>query len=124
MQQEVVVKREKYAGTSNVSELNNYAWYGSDYIGGHNPVGCKKPNKLGLYDMSGNVWEWVQDTYSKGAYRKLKRNNPIYTDIGSSRVCRGGCWYDFPKGVQTFYRGYNTPDYRNENLGFRLVYVP
>jgi formylglycine-generating enzyme required for sulfatase activity len=117
-------REEKYAGTSNVSELNNYAWYGGDHGDGHNPVGRKRANGLGLYDMSGNVWEWVQDIYSKGAYRKHQRNNPIYTENGSSRVYRGGSWYDYPRGVRASYRGFNTPDVRNYGIGFRLVWIP
>ena len=69
-------KKEKYAGTSSDSDLVNYAWYTSNSGGKTHPVGQKRPNSLGLYDMSGNVREWVQDWYDENYYKYSPRNNP------------------------------------------------
>jgi len=113
-------KRGKYAGTSSDSELGEYAWYDSNSGGKTHPVGQKLPNGLGLYDMSGNVWEWVEDTYSSNAYQSHSRTNPIYTRQGSSRVRRGGSWNNNPRNVRCSNRN-NNPGNRNNNLGFRLL---
>ncbi len=83
-------KKEKWAGTSNESELMKYAWYRRNARGKTHPVGRKRPNGLGLYDMSGNVYEWVQDTFSESAYRQHSRMNPV-VEGGVYCVLRGGC---------------------------------
>ena len=68
-------KKEKYSGSSDVDSV---AWYNSNSGKSTHSVGTKAPNGLGIYDMSGNVWEWVEDIYSNNAYRNHSRNNPIY----------------------------------------------
>jgi formylglycine-generating enzyme len=68
-------KSEKYSGGNNVDSV---AWYNGNSGKQTHPVGRKQPNGLGIYDMSGNVWEWVEDIYSNSAYRAHNRNNPIY----------------------------------------------
>jgi len=108
-------------GTSNESELGEYAWYSKNSKRKAHPVGQKRPNFLGLYDMTGNVWEWVQDRYSRDAYSKHPRKNPIYTGRSSYRVFRGGSWFSLPWFVRATDRNYSTAGYRNDNLGFRLV---
>ena len=109
---------EKYAGGNDVDQV---AWYSSNSGRSTHPVGTKAPNSLGIYDMSGNVWEWCEDIYSKDAYIKHQRNNPIYTGGGSSRVYRGGCWFYGPRYVRCVDRSKFVPDYRYSSLGFRLA---
>lgn len=82
-------KREKYAGGNDVDAV---AWYGSNSGSRTHPVGQKQPNGLGLYDMSGNVWEWCQDWYGGSYYNQSSRDNPGGPSSGSSRVIRGGGW--------------------------------
>ncbi len=116
-------KREKWAGTSRESELGEYAWYsGNSGIRPH-PVGRKKPNGIGIYDMSGNVWEWVQDVYSGAAYSLHSRRNPVYTGRGAGHVFRGGSWYYDPKGIRATFRDHRTPAIiiRHHTIGFRLA---
>ncbi|MDP3259083.1 MAG: formylglycine-generating enzyme family protein [Thermodesulfovibrionales bacterium] len=85
-------KNEKYAGTSNESELGEYAWYSSNSGGKTHPVGQKKPNGLGIYDMSGNVFELVNDWYDSDYYKNSPKDNPKGPSSGQSRVLRGGSW--------------------------------
>ncbi|MEO5358729.1 MAG: formylglycine-generating enzyme family protein, partial [Nitrospirae bacterium YQR-1] len=87
------------------------------------PVGSYKVSEAGLYDMSGNVWEWVEDVYAADAYSKHSRNNPIYTGSGERRVYRGGGWSRNPQNVRCSLRYYYTPGFRNNSVGFRLKYV-
>jgi len=111
-------KPEKYAGGNDVDRV---AWYDSNSGSSTHPVGIKASNGLGIYDMSGNVWEWCEDIYSEDAYSKHQRNNPIYTNGGWGRVFRGGSWYSGPRSVRCAYRYRNLPDARFYSLGFRLA---
>ena len=92
-----------------------------DGYGASAPVASFKANGLGLFDMHGNVWEWVEDVYNSDAYLEHERNNPLYLGIGSGRVIRGGSWQSDLAGVRSSVRGQLPPDQGNQQTGFRLV---
>ena len=78
------------------------------------------PNSLNLYDMSGNVWEWIEDIYTDD-YANVGTNNPIYEGTGSRYVIRGGSWYNRPQSVRCTNRSSSSPAISNSRLGFRLL---
>ena len=115
-------RQEEYAGTSSESNLGEYAWYSANSGRKTHPVGQKKPNGLGLYEMSGNVWQWVQDVY--GDYPSSSVTNPTGPSSGSYRVNRGGSWFDLAQLCRTAVRSYFSTDVRYDFLGFRLSRTP
>lgn len=108
-------KREKWAGTSSEDELGDYAWYDKNSGSKTHPVGQLKPNGLALYDMSGNVWEWVEDLYDENYYRESPKDNPTGSRRGQFRVLRGGSWDNNPRDARVSIR------VRFDSDGFRVV---
>ena len=106
----------KYSGSN---YIDNVAWYDGNSGDKTLPVGTKAPNELGIYDMSGNVWEWCADwcgDYSSGA-----QTNPKGPYEGSNRVYRGGSWIDFARSCRSSIRCGISPPNRSRNLGLRLT---
>jgi formylglycine-generating enzyme required for sulfatase activity len=106
----------EYAGGNSVDAV---AWYDGNSGNRTHPAGTKRPNSLGLYDMSGNVWEWCWDWY--GSYSGGSQTNPAGASMGTGRVFRGGSWIHVAANVRSAYRGLSTPSNRGNDLGFRLV---
>jgi iron(II)-dependent oxidoreductase len=92
-----------------------------DNRSGTTPVGSYPPNAYGLYDMAGNVWEWVADWYDAQYYHQFPAHNPQGPEKGTVRVLRGGAWLLFPQFCRVAYRFRNSPDFRFNLIGFRLA---
>jgi formylglycine-generating enzyme required for sulfatase activity len=102
--------------------LNEYAWYTNNSGDKTHPVGLKKPNAWGLYDMHGNVWEWCSDWFSE-SYANAKTTDPQGADFGTDRILRSGSWYGGPKFCRSACRRRGDPDFRDYIHGFRVVSV-
>lgn len=96
----------EYCFGDDESDLKDYAWYRDNSEQKTHPVGQKKPNAWGLYDMHGNVWEWCEDKYDRA---------------GSYRVLRGGSWGSSPVFLRSAFRISGEPGYRSGHVGFRLL---
>ena len=116
--------KERWAGTSDESELKDYAWYEDNSDRMAHPVGQKKPNRLGIHDMCGNVWEWVFDNYDGQYYESSPKDNPKGPSNGFYRVLRGGSQLDTQMDVRSTARGRCIPMDWFTNEGFRLVLSP
>lgn len=107
-----------YSGGNNLEQVG---WFENNAGGETNAVGRKKPNELGIYDMSGNVWEWCSDWYDEDYYTYSRASNPRGPSSGSYRVMRGGSWGDSAPGCRVAARYDGDPSNRYINNGFRVV---
>ena len=128
-------KGYKYSGSNKIKDV---AWYKSNSSSKTHPVGTKQANELGIYDMSGNVWEWCNDWYDKSYYKNSPKNNPQGASSGSCAVLRGGSWTDYDNICRVAFRYWlnldligriisrfsSNPDISGSSRGFRFVRTP
>jgi formylglycine-generating enzyme required for sulfatase activity len=110
------------SGTNDDNQLGTIAWFLPNSANTTCPVAGKAANGFGLYDMSGNVWEWCQDW--NGAYASGAQTNPTGPGSGSYRVLRGGYWADDSNSCRASSRGNASPDFRYFYFGFRVARTP
>ncbi len=106
----------EYSGSDDVDAVG---WYEGNSGSATHPAGTKAPNGLGLYDISGNVWEWCQDWHD--SYGAAAQTDPVGPSSGKYRVLRGGGWDNAAQFLRVAHRTYGGPSARNGNIGFRLV---
>jgi formylglycine-generating enzyme required for sulfatase activity len=104
--------------------LGEYAWYLENSEFRPHPVGQKRPNAWGLYDLHGNVLEWCSDWHSADYYANSPLEDPTGPESGSIRVCRGGSWFSTARFCHSAHRGSGGPRSRGHYLGFRVAFSP
>lgn len=115
----------KWSHGDSPSQLTDFAWYDTNSAAQTHRVGTKTPNAWGLFDMSGNVWEWCQDSYDSEFYQRFVGqtvDNPVNRVARSRHVIRGGSWYSPDLGCRPSNRGWNVSSSQQERLiGFRVA---
>ncbi|PLX89062.1 MAG: formylglycine-generating enzyme family protein [Desulfuromonas sp.] len=112
-------KEEKFCGSSHAKEV---AWFQTNAADTVHPVAEKKPNSLGLYDMSGNVWELCSDIFSRDYYKNSPKQNPQGAETGRHYIKRGGSWDINENFQRASTRGRGSYDEKHYSTGFRLVF--
>jgi len=119
---------ELYTAYAGGDQLKEVGWYNQNSHGETKAIGMRAPNELGLYDMSGNVFEWCQDWFDDDYYGHCKQEgiveDPEGPDTAQYCVYRGGSWLYSPQCCRVSYRNYWHPTNRYDNIGFRLVLAP
>ena len=113
------MESNQWSGSNSEEMLAGFCWYAYNSKGRPHKVGTREPNPLGLYDMSGNVYEWCWDWY--GGYSNTKQNNPTGPMTGSSRILRGGSWNNGAYSCRTANRHNSEPDISHAHIGFRIA---
>ena len=111
----------RYSFGDSESKLGDYAWYNDNSGSKTHPVGKKKPNPYGLYDMHGNVWEWTQDKWHSDYNSAPTDGSAWESGGGADRVFRGGCWFYFARFCRSANCLYLGPGNRLRSVGFRLL---
>ncbi|TFH42043.1 MAG: formylglycine-generating enzyme family protein [ANME-2 cluster archaeon] len=111
----------RYSFGDDETDLGNYAWYSSNSGSNTHPVGQKQPNAFGLYDMHGNVWEWVQDLYHSDYDGAPTEGSARESGVGSDRVFRCGGWSFSARDCRSAVRRSFVPGNHLDGLGFRLL---
>ena len=117
-------KGEKYSGTSNETELKSYSWFGTTSAGKPHHVGMLKANSFGLFDLSGNVWEWTESDYSPDCYNFMTKGSHICKGtFTGNKVIRGGSWNLSERFARCSARRGADPLGKAYNIGFRIVAI-
>ena len=101
--------------------INDVAWFKGNSNEGPHTVAQKKPNEIGLFDMNGNLWEWIWDWYDGNYYKSSDKVNPAGPETGNYRVMRGGAWYNDGIYANVYTRQNAGPVFRQNSVGFRIA---